>query len=90
MPSLKNKWRKRGRLEFRRETKRYSDGTPWGHDVLYIRVRKHDCAIVEPCELDSYRQQGKTLSVLPSINSTYRIVKPVQVPAIIRACLRGL
>lgn len=35
--SLKNKWRRRGRLEFRRETSRLSDGTPWG-DVLWVRT----------------------------------------------------
>ena len=40
--SLKNKWRKRGRIEFRRETRRLSDGTPDG-DVLFIRVRKKAC-----------------------------------------------
>lgn len=37
--SLKNKWRKAGRLEIRRETSRLSDGTPWG-DVLWIRTAK--------------------------------------------------
>ena len=42
--SLKNKWRKRGRLEFRRETARYSDRTCWiGKDILFIRIRKHAC-----------------------------------------------
>ena len=90
MPSKKNKWRKRGRLEFRRETKRYSDGTPWGKDVLYVRIRKVDCAIVEPMELESYRAAGNTLSVLPSLGSTYRIDRPSRIPAIIRNCLRGL
>jgi len=40
--SLKNRWRKLGRIEFRRETRRLSDGTPDG-DVLYIRVRGRAC-----------------------------------------------
>ena len=41
MPSRKNVWRRRGRFEFRRETARLSDGTPWG-DTLWIRsVAKH-------------------------------------------------
>jgi hypothetical protein len=53
-------------------------------------VKKRDCAIVEPFELTSYREQGKTLSVLPSLGSTYRIDRPARIPAIIRASLRGL
>lgn len=43
--SLKNKWRKRGRLEFRRESKRYHDGSIYGpgEDVLFIRVKGKAC-----------------------------------------------
>lgn len=42
--SLKNKWRRRGRLEFRRETGRYHDGSIWpGKDVLFIRIRRKAC-----------------------------------------------
>lgn len=90
MASKKNKWRKRGRLEFRRETARYSDGTSMGEDRLFVRVRKVDCAIVSPFTIASYVAEGKTLSVLPSLGSTYRIDRPSRIPAIIRASLRGL
>lgn len=38
--SKKNKWRRCGGLEFRRETQRYDDGTPTGGDVLWIRTPK--------------------------------------------------
>lgn len=48
MSSRKNKWRKCGALEFRRETKRYDDGTPWGHDVLFVRIKGKACAVIEP------------------------------------------
>jgi len=40
--SLKNKWRKCGRFEARRETRRLHDGTPDG-DVLYIRKKGVVC-----------------------------------------------
>jgi hypothetical protein len=43
--SLKNKWRKRGRLEFKRETARFSDGTPEGHDRLFVRIKGKACVI---------------------------------------------
>lgn len=47
--SLKNKWRKRGSIQFRRETRRLSDGTPDG-DVLFVRVKGKACvfAILAP------------------------------------------
>jgi hypothetical protein len=36
-----NVWRKAGRIEFRRETRRLHDGTPWGDgaEILYCRIR---------------------------------------------------
>jgi len=49
--SRKNKWRTRGKLQFRRETRRYSDGSLMvGCDVLYIRIRGKACvfATLEP------------------------------------------
>lgn len=76
MASKKNKWRKRGRLEFRRETKRFSDGSPWEPrtDVLYIRVRRVACAIVEPFDWRG-TAPGKSLSVLCG---TYRSATPIE------------
>lgn len=42
--SRKNKWRKRGALEFKRESVRYHDGTIWPErDVLFIRIRGKAC-----------------------------------------------
>lgn len=42
--SRKNKWRRRGVLEFKRESGRYSDGTLWpGKDVLFIRIKGRAC-----------------------------------------------
>ena len=42
--SLKNKWRSRGSLQFRRESARYSDGSVQsGMDVLYIRIKGKAC-----------------------------------------------
>ena len=38
--SRKNVWRRRGRLEFKRVTGRYSDGTLGDWDVLWIRTAK--------------------------------------------------
>lgn len=49
--SRKNRWRTRGNLQFRRETRRYSDGSLMtGCDVLYIRIRRKACvfATLEP------------------------------------------
>jgi hypothetical protein len=43
--SRKNKWRRRGRLEFRRETSRYSDGTPEGGDRLFVRIKGKACVV---------------------------------------------
>ena len=43
--SLKNKWRRRGRLEFRRETARLSDGTLEGYDRLFVRIKGKACVI---------------------------------------------
>jgi hypothetical protein len=82
MASRKNKWRKRGALEFKRETKRYSDGTPWGHDVLFVRIKGKACAIVEPCDFASL--PSRTISVLCG---TWRIVRPTQAPKLIREYL---
>jgi hypothetical protein len=39
----KNKWRRAGRFEFRRESGRYSDGTPDGRDVLFVRIKGVAC-----------------------------------------------
>lgn len=72
MASKKNTWRTRGRFQFRRETKRYSDGSPWGCDLLYIRVRKVACAIVEPFDWRG-ASPGSTVSVLCG---TYRAARP--------------
>jgi len=82
MASRKNKWRRCGRLEFRRETKRYSDGTPWGHDVLYIRVRRVACAVVEPWD-------GPTtcFGIVPTVSvsaGTYRLTTAVKAARIAR------
>lgn len=38
--SRKNVWRRRGRLEFKRATGRYSDGTLGDWDVLWVRTAK--------------------------------------------------
>lgn len=64
MTSRKNTWRgKAGQLQFKRETKRYSDGTPWGCDVLYVRIKGRFCCIIEPFEWGDMAR-GKTLSLL--------------------------
>lgn len=68
MASHKNKWRKAGRFEFRRETKRYHDGTPWGCDVLFVRIRRVGCCVVEPFAWKECAP-GKTLSLLCGIHS---------------------
>jgi hypothetical protein len=81
--SKKNKWRTRGRLQFRRETKRYSDGTPWGCDVLFIRRRGIACAVVEPFDWDS-AAPGKRLSVL---TGTYRAANAVEAAKLARGYL---
>lgn len=74
MASRKNKWRKCGKLEFRRETARYSDGTLMYEDRLFVRVRGIACVVVAPFE--SKYQPEKTLSVLCG---TYRLGRPGQV-----------
>lgn len=73
MASRKNKWRKRGRFEFRRETKRFSGGDPWepATDTLYIRVRGVACAVVEPFDWRG-TAPGKTLAVLTGIHGAAR------------------
>lgn len=43
--SRKNKWRRRGRLEFKRETARLSDGTLENYDRLYVRIKGKACVI---------------------------------------------
>ena len=50
--SRKNKWRTRGAIQFKRETRRYHDGTPSGGDVLFIRIRGKACvfATTEPSD----------------------------------------
>ena len=80
MASKKNKWRgPKGGLQFRRETKRYSDGTPWGHDVLYVRIAGKACAVVQPCEWQCY--PDKTLSVLCG---TYRAATAIEAAHMVR------
>lgn len=75
MASRKNKWRKIGdEIEVRRESKRYSDGSLWGVDVLYIRIKGRACAVVEPFEWGACAP-GKTLSVLCG---TYRSASPIE------------
>jgi hypothetical protein len=64
MTSKKNVWRgKIGQLQFRREAKLYSDGTPWGCDVLYIRIKGKFCCTIEPFQWGDVAK-GKTLSLL--------------------------
>ena len=77
MASRKNKWRKRGRLEFKRETARFSDGSPMGHDTLFIRIRKKACVIVQPFDLASHgiASEPHRVSVLVG---TYRIARPTK------------
>jgi len=79
MSSRKNVWRRRGRLEFRRETARYSDGSPRGNDILYVRVRKVACVIVEPFTAEWSDGRGRmhpnSVSVLVG---TYRIARPAK------------
>lgn len=70
MPSRKNQWRKRGLLEFRRETKRHDDGTPWGHDVLYVRVHRKACVVIEPFTW-GVCAPGKTVSLLANTYSAH-------------------
>lgn len=78
MASRKNKWRRRGRFEFRRESKRYSSGDFWGIDVLYIRIRRVGCVSVEPFEWGKVAL-GKTLSILShSHRSLYRATAPAE------------
>lgn len=84
MASRKNKWRRRGRLEFRRETKRYHDGTPWGHDILYVRIHRKGCVIVEPFKLDNPVSDWPPLSVLCG---TYRLGKAGEVAHLAREYL---
>lgn len=79
----KNVWRKCGRLEFRRETKRYSDGTPWGNDVLFIRIRKKACAFVEPFDW-SHLGTGQTLAIHCEV---YSAATPIQAAHAIRQYL---
>lgn len=74
MASRKNVWRTIGRLQFRRETKQYSDGTPYGCDVLFVRRKGVACAVVEPFEWGAVAP-GKTLSVLCG---TYRAATAAQ------------
>jgi hypothetical protein len=51
--SRKNKWRTRGALQFKRVTNRYSDGTSYGNDILFIRIRGKACVTAySNCEAD--------------------------------------
>jgi hypothetical protein len=83
MASKKNKWRKCGRLEFMRETKRYSDGTAWGHDVLFIRIKGKACAFVEPFDW-SFKGTKETLCIH---TGTYEAATPLTAARRIRAYL---
>lgn len=62
MAGRKNKWRTVGRFQFRRETKRFSDGTPEGHDILWIRIPGKACVFVEPFDWKA-AAPGKTLCI---------------------------
>jgi hypothetical protein len=84
MASRKNKWRKRGRLEFRRETKRYHDGTPWGHDVLYVRIKRVACAVIEPWDGPSSNPKAQAVSVLVG---TYRLTTAIEAAHLARSYL---
>lgn len=85
MASRKNKWRgRKGAVQFRRETKRYHDGTPWGIDVLYVRIAGKACAVVEPFDWKAVAP-GKTLSVLLG---TYHAAAPAQAAHMIRDYLK--
>lgn len=77
MASRKNKWRKRGRLEFRRETKRFSDGSPWSPatDILFVRIKGKACSTVEPFDWSHLGEPKKTVCVSAG---TYRAASPVQ------------
>lgn len=82
MASKKNVWRgKAGGLQFRRETKRYSDGTPWGKDVLYIRVKGKFCFFLEPFDWGDVAP-NKTIALF---TGTYSAASPIQAAKIIRA-----
>ena len=83
MASRKNKWRTVGKLQFRRETKRYTDGTPWGCDVLYVRRKGVACAVVEPFDWEACAP-GKTLSVLCG---TYRAATAIEAAHMVKAYL---
>ncbi len=73
MASKKNVWRgPKGGLQFRRETKRYSDGTPWGHDVLFVRVRRKACVVFEPFHSDHMPE-----ATMSALLGTYRLGGPV-------------
>lgn len=87
MASRKNKWRRRGRFEFRRETKRFSDGSPWvpATDILYIRIHRVGCAVVEPNQsLPSKVTRDSSLWVLHDI---YRATSPIPAAHSIRKYL---
>ena len=91
MSSKKNKWRgRKGGIQFRRETKRFSDGTPWdpATDVLYIRVAGRDCYYVEPITgLNADYYKGKMW--VSSVKHTTRAEKPVAAAKIIYQSLKG-
>lgn len=84
MTSKKNVWRRAGRIEFRRETKRYSDGSPWGCDTLFIRIKGKACAVVEPFDW-SHLKTGQSLSILCD---TYQAATPLQAARVARAYLK--
>jgi hypothetical protein len=86
MASKKNKWRgRKGEIQFRRETKRYSDGTPWGKDVLFIRIAGVECCHVEPKEIPGATYAGKVW--FSGVKTTSQALTPVQAA---KAILRHL
>jgi len=83
MASRKNKWRTAGRFQFRRETKRYSDGSPWGCDTLFVRIKGRACTSIEPFQWGAVRP-GCTLCV--SVG-TYRAATPISAARMARQYL---
>lgn len=81
----KNVWRRAGPFEFKRETKRFSDGSPWvpATDTLFIRIRKVACSTVETFDWKTCAP-GKTLCI--SLG-TYRAAAPIEAARKIRRYL---
>ena len=80
--STKNKWRKRGKLEFKRVTGRYYDGSLAEYDVLWVRTPKgHNGRGVAYCILphDTKWYGGKVTSGLGMYLTDGREHNPVAI-----------